>query len=87
MAITELCECHLLSLFPSFSSKLRREELEQLRRELDQLKTRLSESLTHTHTQIPCIHSARLHMSFSTVGLQRKSKNHLAWNICSFFYP
>lgn len=48
MAITELCECHLLSLFPSFTSKLRREELEQLRRELDQLKTRLSESHTHT---------------------------------------
>lgn len=57
MAITELCECHLLSLFPSFSSKLRREELEQLRRELDQLKTRLSESLSHTHTHTDSLHS------------------------------
>lgn len=45
-----------LVFFLSFSSKLRREELEHLRRELDQLKTQLSESYT---SDIVC---AGLHM-------------------------
>ncbi|KAI4828540.1 hypothetical protein KUCAC02_022622 [Chaenocephalus aceratus] len=52
------------NLEESFSSKLRREELEHLRREVDQLKTQLSEPNTHTHTHthniMPCIDSARL---------------------------
>lgn len=47
--------CHPLFLsFPSFSSKLRREELELLWREVDQLKTRQSESCRPTHLHWSC---------------------------------
>lgn len=49
---TCLCLCY------SFSSKLRREELEHLRREVDQLKARLSETQAHTHSAL-CFLSPR----------------------------
>lgn len=37
------CNLSLFFVLHSFSSKLRREEVDQLRREVDQLKTKLSE--------------------------------------------
>lgn len=77
-------------LFPSFSSKFHREEMEQLRREVDQLKTRLSESVKHTlHASCGSLAPALRDCTCpkSSVGLLSRDKHGLAHNVCSSFPP
>lgn len=76
-----------LSYFaPSFSSKLRREELEHLRREVDQLKTHLSESHAKNTYSMPLHWSCgSLHVLSSVLACQAKGKCSLAHRVGSFF--
>lgn len=55
---------HLFCPFSRFSSELRREALETLRKEVDQLKTRLRES--RRHTRCSCIDSTGLRLSYAS---------------------
>ena len=83
----------VLSSFPlfsplSFNSKIRREELEHLRREVDQLKTRLSESHVGKHTYIMSSHwfCGTPHVLSSVLACQAKDKYSLAHGVGSFFF-